>query len=157
MSAKRKPYTAPAMRPAVCDCEPAGYYEDMLAHAANCPLRVAATLVQKPELPLALFDHPPAPAPLLEAATRYQILFLKPGDSLPDLPGSFYRVTVSRTPTPEPAAKLGDPLTMDQVMRRHVETILSALSWRMTDAAKVLNVDRRTLYRWCKRWALVRP
>lgn len=149
MSAKRKPYTAPASRAAVCECDPDGEFGNMLAHAANCPLRVAATLVQKPELPLELFDHPPVPAP--------QILFLKPGDSLPDLPGSFYRVTVSRTPTPEPAAKLGDPLTMDQVMRRHVETILSALSWRMTDAAKVLNVDRRTLYRWCKRWALARP
>ena len=43
-------------------------------------------------------------------------------------------------------------LTLEEVERRHVLRVLEACNGNRTDAAKVLELDRKTLYRKLLRW-----
>lgn len=56
----------------------------------------------------------------------------------------------------DPPLTHGARVTLEQAKAHHVQTVLLALEWNMSEAAKVLEVDRRTLYRLCKRWGLRR-
>jgi len=47
-------------------------------------------------------------------------------------------------------------LSLDEVKRRHVELVLLAVRWNKMQAAELLAVDRRSLYRMVQRWDLVK-
>jgi len=49
---------------------------------------------------------------------------------------------------------LTDLLTLEEVERRHVLRVLEACKGNRTDAAKILEVDRKTLYRKLLRWGV---
>jgi two-component system response regulator HydG len=49
-------------------------------------------------------------------------------------------------------APAGDSCRLDDVIRRHVESVLDAESGNKARAAKVLGVDLSTLYRWRQKW-----
>lgn len=90
-----------------------------------------------------------------------QILFVD-GWPLPVLgAGSYYGMVLPppgvRAEAPSDPTSHGAPVTLEQAKRLHVKTVLDALDWHMSEAGRVLDVDRRTLYRLCKRWGLVRP
>jgi len=52
---------------------------------------------------------------------------------------------------PSPEAQV---LTLEEIERRHVLRVLAACGGNRSDAAKVLGVDRKTLYRKLVRWGL---
>jgi DNA-binding NtrC family response regulator len=63
-------------------------------------------------------------------------------------------------PAPDPAraaAPTGDPLPLEEVEKRHVADVLSWAGGNVTHAARVLGIDRMTLYNKMKRWGLHRP
>jgi len=45
-------------------------------------------------------------------------------------------------------------VTLDEVRRRHVVKILEACNGNRSEAAKILGVDRKTLYRRLRRWGI---
>ncbi|HEY1551662.1 MAG TPA: helix-turn-helix domain-containing protein [Kofleriaceae bacterium] len=45
-------------------------------------------------------------------------------------------------------------LTLEEVERRHVLRVLEACHSNRTDAAKILGLDRKTLYRKLLRWGV---
>lgn len=47
--------------------------------------------------------------------------------------------------------------TIEQVVGAHVRRVLTSLDWNLSQAAKVLDVDRRTVYRLMKRHQIERP
>jgi transcriptional regulator of acetoin/glycerol metabolism len=47
-----------------------------------------------------------------------------------------------------------DVLSLDEIRRRHVTKVLEACGGNRTNAAQVLNIDRKTLYRKLLRWGL---
>ena len=105
--------------------------------------RAAGIHVDEP--PLELFDQP-------------QILVVD-GSSLPELgAGHFYGIALPPAPASpiDPPLTHGAPITLEQAKAAHVKTVLEALDWNMSEAGRVLEVDRRTLYRMCKRWRLER-
>lgn len=53
--------------------------------------------------------------------------------------------------------ELGPPVTLEQAKAAHIANVLHELDWHMSDAAKVLAVDRRTMYRLVQRYGLKRP
>ncbi len=111
----------------------------MLAHAEDCELSVS-----NPTTPQLVFCNPSA-LPRTASGAFYGMVLPPPGVS-----------PLAHLDEP-PAALLGAPVTLEQAKQRHVETILSALAWNMGTAAKVLDIERRTLYRMCERWGLKRP
>jgi transcriptional regulator of acetoin/glycerol metabolism len=52
------------------------------------------------------------------------------------------------------AAELPELLTLEEVERRHVLRVLEACQGNRTDAAKILGLDRKTLYRKLLRWGV---
>ena len=63
-------------------------------------------------------------------------------------------------PAPDPARAAppaGDPLPLEEVEKRHVSDVLSWAGGNVTHAARVLGIDRMTLYNKMKRWGLQRP
>jgi two-component system, NtrC family, response regulator AtoC len=63
-------------------------------------------------------------------------------------------------PAPDPTrapAPTGDPLPLEEVEKRHVADVLSWAGGNVTHAARVLGIDRMTLYNKMKRWGLHRP
>jgi len=62
-----------------------------------------------------------------------------------------------RTARPHPqmsGTELTELLTLEEVERRHVLRVLSACNGNRTDAAKMLDLDRKTLYRKLLRWGV---
>jgi two-component system response regulator HydG len=62
-----------------------------------------------------------------------------------------------RTARPHPSlsgTELPELLTLEEVERRHVLRVLSACNGNRTDAAKMLDLDRKTLYRKLLRWGV---
>jgi two-component system, NtrC family, response regulator AtoC len=62
-------------------------------------------------------------------------------------------------PPPDPSKKAtvtGDPLPLEEVEKRHVIDVLSWARGNVTHAARVLGIDRMTLYNKMKRWNLQR-
>lgn len=51
---------------------------------------------------------------------------------------------------------LGAPVTLEQAKALHVQTVLRELAGNLSQAALVLAVDRRTLYRMIGRWGFER-
>ena len=49
---------------------------------------------------------------------------------------------------------LPELLTLEEVERRHVLRVLEACHGNRTDAAKILGLDRKTLYRKLLRWGV---
>jgi transcriptional regulator of acetoin/glycerol metabolism len=47
-----------------------------------------------------------------------------------------------------------DLVPLDEIRRRHVTKVLEACGGNRTNAAQVLNIDRKTLYRKLLRWGL---
>ncbi|HEY1547786.1 MAG TPA: helix-turn-helix domain-containing protein [Kofleriaceae bacterium] len=45
-------------------------------------------------------------------------------------------------------------IPLDEIRRRHVTKVLEACGGNRTNAAQVLNIDRKTLYRKLLRWGL---
>lgn len=43
--------------------------------------------------------------------------------------------------------------TVETVVRRHIKSVLDALGGNKTRAARILDIDRRSLYRWIQRMA----
>ena len=61
-----------------------------------------------------------------------------------------YVETLSPSPTPESEVLV----PLDEIRRRHVTAVLEACGGNRTNAARVLHVDRKTLYRKLVRWGL---
>jgi len=62
-----------------------------------------------------------------------------------------------RTARPHPqmsGTELAELLTLEEVERRHVLRVLTACDGNRTDAAKMLDLDRKTLYRKLLRWGV---
>ncbi len=62
-----------------------------------------------------------------------------------------------RTARPHPqmsGTELAELLTLEEVERRHVLRVLAACDGNRTDAAKMLDLDRKTLYRKLLRWGV---
>jgi two-component system response regulator AtoC len=62
-----------------------------------------------------------------------------------------------RTSRPHPqmsGTELSELLTLEEVERRHVLRVLAACDGNRTDAAKMLDLDRKTLYRKLLRWGV---
>lgn len=53
--------------------------------------------------------------------------------------------------TPAPAG------TFKEANQLHVQEVLQGLEWNVTEAARMLGVHRRTLYRLLERWGIERP
>jgi two-component system response regulator HydG len=51
-------------------------------------------------------------------------------------------------------ASSSDPRTLDEVERRHILHVLDALDWNKAEAARVLGINRATLYRKLQRYGL---
>jgi DNA-binding NtrC family response regulator len=64
-----------------------------------------------------------------------------------DLPGE-----VTGQPAAATSAPVGDPLPLDEVVRRHVLSVLTAVDGNKSKTAKLLGVPRRTLYRLLTRY-----
>ena len=47
-----------------------------------------------------------------------------------------------------------DAISLDQIRRRHVTQVLEHCNGNRTNAAKILHLDRKTLYRKLVRWGL---
>lgn len=52
--------------------------------------------------------------------------------------------------------ELGPPVTLEQAKALHVQTVLGELGGNLTEAARVLAVHRRSLYRMIERWGIER-
>ena len=68
-----------------------------------------------------------------------------------DLPD---KIRNSRRATAMSGAELTELLTLEEVERRHVLRVLEACHGNRTDAAKILGLDRKTLYRKLLRWGV---
>jgi two-component system response regulator HydG len=66
-----------------------------------------------------------------------------------DLPS---KIRSSRPQTQMSGTELAELLTLEEVERRHVLRVLAACDGNRTDAAKMLDLDRKTLYRKLLRW-----
>jgi two-component system response regulator HydG len=51
-----------------------------------------------------------------------------------------------------PARPIAELCTIDQVVRRHVESVLAHTAGKKSEAAKILGIDITTLYRWEQKW-----
>ncbi len=54
----------------------------------------------------------------------------------------------------QPSAAHDDLVSLDEVRRRHVTLVLEHCNGNRTNAAKILHLDRKTLYRKLVRWGL---
>lgn len=45
-------------------------------------------------------------------------------------------------------------ISLDEIRRRHVVRVLDACGGNRSEAAKILGVDRKTLYRRLRRWGV---
>ena len=52
---------------------------------------------------------------------------------------------------------LANVKTCDEVMKEHIVNVLGLCDWNYARAAKALGIDRRTVYRICKRNGVERP
>jgi two-component system, NtrC family, response regulator AtoC len=68
-----------------------------------------------------------------------------------DLPS---KIRSSRPHPQMSGTELAELLTLEEVERRHVLRVLSACDGNRTDAAKMLDLDRKTLYRKLLRWGV---
>jgi two-component system response regulator HydG len=68
-----------------------------------------------------------------------------------DLPEKI-RAQPTRRSTAMSGSDHPEMLTLEEIERRHVLRVLEACSGNRTDAAKVLDLDRKTLYRKLLRW-----
>ena len=68
-----------------------------------------------------------------------------------DLPD---KIRTSRTHPSLSGNALPELLTLEEVERRHVLRVLAACNGNRTDAAKMLDLDRKTLYRKLLRWGV---
>ena len=65
------------------------------------------------------------------------------------------RVVASIAMTSRPSSE--ELLPLAEVERRHVLAVVEACRGNRTDAAKILGVDRKTLYRKLQRYGVVEP
>jgi two-component system response regulator HydG len=70
-----------------------------------------------------------------------------------DLPEKLRKGSTPRT-TALAGNEMPELLTLEEVERRHVLRVLEACHGNRTDAAKVLGLDRKTLYRKLLRWGV---
>jgi two-component system response regulator HydG len=70
-----------------------------------------------------------------------------------DLPDKIRASAVRRHPTLS-GTELPELLTLEEIERRHVLRVLEACDGNRTDAAKMLGLDRKTLYRKLLRWGV---
>ena len=70
-----------------------------------------------------------------------------------DLPEKIRNKSAGRS-TPMSGSDLPELLTLEEVERRHVLRVLEACHGNRTDAAKILGLDRKTLYRKLLRWGV---
>jgi two-component system response regulator HydG len=69
-------------------------------------------------------------------------------DDLPD------KIRTARRAAPLAGTDLTELLTLEEIERRHVLRVLEACDGNRTDAAKILDLDRKTLYRKLLRWGV---
>jgi two-component system, NtrC family, response regulator AtoC len=62
-----------------------------------------------------------------------------------------------RTQRGSPSAPAEPPASLEDVERRHIETVLRVVGWNKARAARKLGIDRATLYRKLARFGLERP
>ena len=70
-----------------------------------------------------------------------------------DLPDKI-RTQQTRRSTTMSGSNLPELLSLEEIERRHVLRVLEACDGNRTDAAKILDLDRKTLYRKLLRWGV---
>jgi two-component system, NtrC family, response regulator AtoC len=100
-----------------------------------------------PEAERQLLSHTwPGNVRELENCMRAAIAMANSGQvGFEELPTGVRASVVARTPT-------SDPRSMDEVERRHILHVLDALGWNKAEAARVLGINRATLYRKLQRY-----
>ncbi len=71
-----------------------------------------------------------------------------------DLPDKIRNRQTPRATSINVETELPELLTLEEVERRHVVRVLEACHGNRTDAAKILGLDRKTLYRKLLRWGV---
>jgi transcriptional regulator of acetoin/glycerol metabolism len=71
---------------------------------------------------------------------------------LPDLPAELRRPADAPPASPDPAG-----LTLADVERAHIEKVLGLAGWNRSLAARLLDIDRRTLFSKIQRYGLIGP
>jgi two-component system response regulator HydG len=98
------------------------------------------------------YDWPGNVRELRNAMERAVALTRREEIGLDDLPESILRR--SRQPLPQSVeADIGSMLTIDELERKHIKRVLRVADGNKTQAARVLGIDRRTLYRKLERFA----
>lgn len=92
----------------------------------------------------------------LESAIEYAALQSRGAEITPaDLPPKLQSVEVREAAQRSPLAALFDDLpTLDELERRYLLHVLEVAGGSRTDAAKVMGIDRRTLYRMAERFGI---
>ena len=57
-------------------------------------------------------------------------------------------------PGTSPRASVGDDLTLDELERLHIEAVLQRVGGNRTHAAKILGIERKSLYRKAERFGI---
>lgn len=80
-----------------------------------------------------------------------------PDSELRCSPGPAHGAPVTRESLSAAMRRETSILTIEEVVRDHIERTIFHFKGNMVDSARALGVDRRTLYRWVKRCDIQRP
>jgi DNA-binding NtrC family response regulator len=123
---------------------------ELLQHflTTRCVGPVLSTIAPEALEALKRYDWPGNVRELANVLERAQILAENHLITLDDLPDSIL------TAAPSAAAPMGDPRYLDTVERNHVEKVLKEEKGNKVQAAKVLGISRRALYRLIEKYGL---
>jgi two-component system response regulator AtoC len=74
-----------------------------------------------------------------------------------DVPGAARFGGAPRAGAPAPSQPEGDALSLADVEKAHIERVLAGCNWNRSAAARILGIDRRTLFSKIQRYGLVGP
>ncbi|MFN0084694.1 MAG: sigma-54-dependent transcriptional regulator [Blastocatellia bacterium] len=129
--------------------------ERFLRGAAENARRGALRLSEETIKTLVAYDWP-GNVRELESAIEYAALQTRGAEIMPeDLPPKLLSAEVRDVVQRSPLAALYDDLpTLDELERRYLKHVLEAVGGNRTNAASLMGVDRRTLYRMAERFGI---
>jgi len=118
--------------------------------------RLAAS---KPSLPVVIRTESATLAGAVESLRAGARDFLSKGDADDIVLGALTRVvaTPDHKSSPAPTGDIGALCSMDEIERQHVALVLEAVGGNKREAARILKLDRTTLYRKLKRYGIASP
>jgi DNA-binding NtrC family response regulator len=139
----------PPLRERPEDIEPLARH--FLEHFCRAMNRKGLSLSNEALEAMRAYSWPGNVRELKNAIERAVVLGRPPAIRRQDLPE-----TIRRQPAGD-AGSNGLPLSLAEVERNHIRKILLQTGWNITRAAKILGIDRVTLYNKIKRYGLRRP